>query len=75
MVEVIRPQNVCMYFCCIMYHLVGASQNTVDLLPKGKSWTDPLTPVEGHEAAYSFDGKTAVKVCQQSVRNMSVVAT
>ena len=40
----------------------GAPSSTIDLLPKGKDWTDSLTEVEGHEAAYRFDGKTAVNV-------------
>lgn len=40
----------------------GASRNTVDLLPQGEPWTKDLTPIEGHEAAYKFDGKTAVNV-------------
>lgn len=40
----------------------GVASSTVELLPKGKKWTQPLTAVDGHEAAYKFDGKTAVKV-------------
>lgn len=44
--------------------LAGASQNTIDLLPKGQPWTEHLKAVEGHEAAYKFDGKTGVKVWQ-----------
>jgi len=43
-------------------HVVGASPDTVDLLPKDAEWTQSLESVEGHETAYKFDGKTAVKV-------------
>jgi len=33
----------------------------------GKSWTKDLKPVKGHEAAYNFDGKTAVKVSSKAL--------
>ena len=60
----------------IYVFFVGASINTVDLLPKGKSWTESLEAVEGHETAYKFDGKTAVKVSlfiRLAVRRWNVV--